>query len=189
MDYFCGVLKAIMKKILFNISDDNLYFLDKISKNTHTPKSKIINKIISSYIEENQNKKNHFLNYKEEKKEERSKEVRIFFTKNEYELLKKNASKNNHSFISKELRYLIFNSIYNDKFYNDIELRRLILTKTALNQLGRNLNQLNKELRKRAFLRISENNLTKLLNNILNKINELVLNIESLSKKTKDKIR
>ena len=177
-----------MKKFKFRLNDENLEFLENISKETGAPKSKILNSLIGSFIENPQNSETINLDYTNEKNQEKNKEVRIFFTQNEYDILKENASKNNHSFVTQEIRFRIFNSIYNDKFSNGIELRQFILTKTALNQLGRNLNQLNRELIKKNVVKIDEKFLETILQNILNKIDILIKNLDTLIKKSQDKI-
>lgn len=177
-----------MKKFKFNINDENLQFLENISKDTHTPKSKILNTIIHSFIEKPQNQKDNKLDYIKEKNKNRDKEVRLFFTQNEFNIIKESAAKNNHSFVTQECRFRILNSIYNDRFSSGIELRQFILTKTAIRQIGRNLNQLVIELRKRNIAKINEKNLDMTLKNILDKINTLTLNLDSLTKKSQDKI-
>lgn len=177
-----------MKKFKFNINDENLQFLENVSKDTHTPKSKILNTIIHSFIQNPQNQKNNKLDYVKEKTKEKNKEVRLFFTQNEFNLIKEAATKNNHSFVTQECRFRILNSIYNDKFSSGIELRQFILTTTAINRIGINLNQLNRELRKRSVAKINEKNLDMTLKDIIDKIDTLTLNLVSLTKKSQDKI-
>lgn len=177
-----------MKKFKFSINDKNLEFLENISKETGAAKSKILNSLIDSFIQNPRNSETANLDYRKEKNERKNKEVRIFFTQNEYDILKENATKNNHSFVTQEVRFRILNSIYSDKFSNGVELRQFILTKTALNQLGRNLNQFNRELGKKNIVKIDEKFINTILQNILDKIDTLIKNLDSLTKKSQDKI-
>lgn len=179
-----------MKKFLFNIDDENLKFLENLSTELNVPKSKILNKIISNFSQNRQNEiKDDKLDYDKEKNQKQDKEVRLFFTQNEYNIIKENATKNNHFFVKQEIKFLIFNSIYNDKFSNEFELKQFILTKTALNQIARNLNQLNRELIRRSIVKINEKNLEITLKNISDKLDNLIKNLDNLIKKSKDKIR
>ncbi|NDJ28052.1 hypothetical protein DMB95_09315 [Campylobacter sp. MIT 12-8780] len=179
-----------MKKFLFNINEENLAFITNISKKTKTPKSKVVNKIISIFINnDKENTPNKVLHYKQELYQAKTKQVKIFFTQNEYDFIKESAKKNGYSFLTQEVRYRIFNSIYNDKFSNSIELRQFILTKTSLNQMGRNINELNKILKQRSAVKVNIKNLEDTLQNIIYKIDQLTQNINTLVDKSEDKIK
>lgn len=179
-----------VKKFKFNITDENLKFLENLNKEFKIPKSKILNKIINSFLQKNRQNDiiDNKLHYVKKLKEEKKKEVRLFFTQNEYDIIKENAKNNNHSAVTQELRYIIFNTIYKDKFFSNVEMRQFILTKTVLNQIGRNLNQLNRELYKKNIVKINEKKLEITLNDIMQKIDILSQNLENIITKSEEKI-
>lgn len=176
-----------MARFIFTIDEKNYKLLEGLSKKTKASKSKILNTILKISQEEEEIKGN-LLCYKNERKEERTKEVRLCFTLNEWKILKEKSVLNGHKHLTQELRYIILNEIYKDKFQNTKELLKLTSTKTSINILGRNLNALNRELKRKNLIKVDEKNLELMLKNIVAKIDKLTLNLENIIKKTKDKI-
>ena len=86
--------------------------------------------------------------------------------------------------IRQELRYIIINAIYDEKIFSQVELKSFILAKTALNAIGRNLNQFIRELKKRNLITINNQEVEKNISSISNKIDDLSKKLEKLIHKS-----
>lgn len=84
-------------------------------------------------------------------------EFRIFLSDREKEFLEQEA--NNHGFnsITKEIRYRLMNTIYNNKFYTNFEMIELAKAINDLNKFGRNFNEIVKYLRENDGVKFNMN--------------------------------
>ena len=138
---------------LIKIDEDAYTFLEKIKKDNKVSMNEIINQIIISFMEKND------IEQVSEHSPVFSREIRINLTEEEYSFLQNSAKSHGFTSVTKETRWRIKNTIYNDKFYNNIEMK----------ELGRNINSLVAILKERLGVKFNID--LEKMSDVLNDIN------------------
>lgn len=92
------------------------------------------------------------------------------------------------SSITKQAKFLLLNSIKNEKLFTNIEIDEFIKTRTEINAIGKNIYQLLKILRSGNSVKINENNLNKTMDNIRDKIDILSNKLGIIIEKNNERI-
>lgn len=133
-----NIVKNNNIKLSFRIRKNNNEYLENIAKEYNISKNELINQLI-----EFSKKNNNVFRLDNNKSSYKIfKEVRIKLSEDEFDFLKK--EQNNHAFksLSKEIKFRINNTIYNNAFFTNIEMQELLKNNADINKLGRNLNEL-----------------------------------------------
>ena len=144
---------------LIKIDEDVYTFLEKIKKDNKVS----INQIIISFMEKND------IEQVSEHSPVFSREIRINLTEEEYSFLQNSAKSHGFISVTKETRWRIKNTIYNDKFYNNIEMKELASALVDINKLGRNINSLVAILKERLGVKFNID--LEKMSDVLNDIN------------------
>lgn len=118
--------------------------LSKLSKEKNTSKNEMINILLAIILNNEENKLmkfDYFTNKKEHK-------YTIFLSNKEKEFLEKRAIEHGFNSVTSEIRYRLLNTIYDDKFFTNIEIQYLLQTLNDINKVGRNINSLLENARK-----------------------------------------
>ncbi|PSM51304.1 hypothetical protein CBLAS_1046 [Campylobacter blaseri] len=110
--------------------------ISELSKNNNVTKNEIINIILLNFFE-NKNEDLLDFNFFTLKNEH---EYRIYLFDKEKEFLDKKRAEHGFSFITSEIKFRLLNTIYNDKFFTNIEMKSLNDAVNDINVLGRNIN-------------------------------------------------
>lgn len=158
---------------LIKIDEDAYTFLEKIKKDNKVSMNEIINQIIISFMEKND------IEQVSEHSPVFSREIRINLTEEEYSFLQNSAKSHGFTSVTKETRWRIKNTIYNDKFYNNIEMKELASALVDINKLGRNINSLVAILKERLGVKfnIDLEKMSDVLNDIylqIKKVNGII---------------
>lgn len=143
-----------MKQFSIKLDDDNYLILKQISDENKISIGKIINFLIGKYLQDSSDTLNNTLmiDRQSRPKQGKAKIVQITLNNKEYEILKQRQKIHLHSSLSQEVKYYVFNAIYNNKIINQLELNALALTRAEIHKIGVNINQIarainNKELK------------------------------------------
>ncbi|EEU7331508.1 hypothetical protein HEI39_000935, partial [Campylobacter jejuni] len=109
-------------------------------------------------------------------------------TENEVNILKEISKNTGFSSITKQAKFLLLNSIKNEKLFTNIEIDKFIKTRTEINAIGKNIYQLLKILRSGNSVKINENNLNKTMDNIRDKIDILSDQLGTIIEKNNERI-
>lgn len=123
--------KRLTLRLKSNLNDK----LEEISKKNKISKNELINFILSSSLDKVEDELLDF-NYFSSNDEHK---FVVFLSTKEKEYLEKYAIEHGFNFVTSEIRYRLYNTIYNDKFYTNIELSALSKIANDLNKLGRNI--------------------------------------------------
>lgn len=121
---------------LIKIDEDVYTSLEKLKKANKISMNEIINQIIISFMEKSE------IEQVSEHSPVFSREIRINLTEEEYLFLQDSARLHGFTSVTKETRWRLKNTIYKDKFYNNIEMKELASALIDINKLGRNINSL-----------------------------------------------
>ncbi len=168
-------------KTTFRLSENNLTILKDLSKKTGTTINKILNFIVSK-----QNDTNYLDDYINDSNED-NKVVRIKINSKEYEFLKKQAELDGLNHINSEVKYRLLNTIYRNKYFTNIELSNFMKTRTEVNAVGRNLNQLLRLLQTKSSLNINDEVFSNMIKDLDDKIKNITLELEDIILKSKDR--
>ncbi|HEF3555968.1 TPA: hypothetical protein R9123_000929, partial [Campylobacter upsaliensis] len=91
----------------------------------------------------------------------------------EINTLKEISKKSGFSSVTKQAKFLLLNSIKNEKLFTNLELDEFIKTRTEINAVGKNIYQLLKILRAGNSVKINEDNLKNTIDIINEKIDIL----------------
>ncbi|WP_270985540.1 hypothetical protein [Campylobacter helveticus] len=172
-------------RFVFTINDENYKLMKKYSQKFDMSMGAILNRIIKESLSNKKTKVFNDLSYKEDELDLKVfKEHKVKLSEEETKIVKELAQIHLHNSIKKELRFIILNAIYNEKIFSQVELKSFILTKTALNAIGRNLNQFVRELKKRNLITLNNKEVEKNISSISHKIDELCEKLEKLITKT-----
>jgi len=160
------------KNQLFSITTKNSVKLKEFAKSKNITMSKVINLLIDSYCSFDKKLDDEFMKSIEkinisscENSNEKFKTLQIKLSQKEYEALKKFAENECLSSVARYVKYLISLKIYKDNSPANSELNELNKAKNELVAVGRNLNQLVKNL----YQTNQELNIER-LNNLLSQI-------------------
>ena len=177
--------KGNKMRFVFTINDENYQILKRYSDTYNVSMSTLLNKIIKDSLPEKSDKNFHQLSYKYDELDMRIfKEYKVKLSEEETKIIKELSQIHMCNSIRQELRHIIVNAIYDEKIFSQAELKSFILAKTALNAIGRNLNQFVRELKKRNLITINNQEVEKNISSISNKIDDLSKKIEKLIHKS-----
>lgn len=114
--------------------------------------------------------------------------IKLKLTENEVNILKEISKNTGFSSITKQAKFLLLNSIKNEKLFTNIEIDEFIKTRTEINAIGKNIYQLLKILRSGNSVKINENNLNKTMDNIRDKIDILSDQLGAIIEKNNERI-
>ena len=158
------------------VSKDDKIILDYIKSETNTPYSKIISVLLKNFNycdTDKKNKINDEISKNKFYKSDESKIVKLKLTENEINTLKEISKKSGFSSVTKQAKFLLLNSIKNEKLFTNLELDEFIKTRTEINAVGKNIYQLLKILRAGNSVKINEDNLKNTIDTINAKIDIL----------------
>ncbi len=101
--------------------------------------------------------------------------------------MKNEAQKDGINHVNNEIKYRLLNTIYRNKYFTNIELSNFINTRTEVNIVGRNLNQLLKLLHTKSNLNVNEETFKNMIKDLDNKIKNITLELEDIILKSKDR--
>lgn len=165
------------KTFCLSINVDKFEKVKKISKLTKLPINAVIEIIISEidrefeYLEK--------FNYNEN-------EIQIKFriTESEKEFLEEQSLKSGANSLSAEIKYRLLNTIYKNKFFTNNEMKEFIKSRYEINMIGRNLNQLLKQIYTKDDYKLDKDEIKNLIYDIDKKINKHSDDLRELEKFT-----
>ena len=143
-----------MKHFTIRFNDENYSVLKQISDDNNIPIGQILNFLVEKYLLDSDNDLNvpKFV----ENKDKNTKTIRISITDSEYRILKKRQKIHLHSSMAQEVKYYIFNAIYNDKVLSQLEVNALALARAEIHKIGVNLNQIARAVNNKEIKEIPE---------------------------------
>ena len=165
-------------RIVSYIDDDLREKIYQLEKDTGVKTSQIISIALSSILNGDEPKFSELL----PKRELEKKYMKIFFTLSEIEALKEFSKYHGHSF-SDEVIFRVLSTLSRSPKLFDDELEKIITLKTALNQVGRNINQ----IAKKTSSDINHKNLIPLLEDVSYKISSIDEKLEMIISKSVDR--
>lgn len=169
-----------MKQFSIKLDDDNYSILKQISDKNKISIGKIINFLISKYLQDSSGIVNNFLTIERQSTPKNEvKIIQISLTDKEYKILKQRQKIHLHSSMAQEAKYYILNAIYNNKIINQLELNALALTRAEIHKIGVNINQIARAINNREVKEISESlgNDIKILQEKIDEIKDKINNI------------
>lgn len=136
-----------MKQFSIKLNDDNYYILKQISDENKISIAKIINYLVSKYLQDsNDDINNTLIIEKQSTPKNNAKIIKISLSNKEYQILKQRQKIHLHSSITQEAKYYVLNAIYNDKIINQLELNALAITRAEIHKIGVNINQITRAI-------------------------------------------
>lgn len=167
---------------VIKVSKDDKIILEYIKSETNASYSKIISILLKKFNSCDTDEKNKFYTSDE------NKIIKLKLTENEVNILKEISKNTGFSSITKQAKFLLLNSIKNEKLFTNIEINEFIKTRTEINAIGKNIYQLLKILRSGNSVKINENNLNKTMDNIRDKIDILSDQLGAIIEKNNERI-
>lgn len=165
------------KNINLKLDDKNVEMLEKMSSNSKVPITRIINILISSMDTEFEFMQTDILN-------EIETEIRFKITESEKEFLQAQALKSGANSLSAEIKYRLLNTIYKNKYFTNNEMKEFIKSRYEINMIGRNLNQLLKQIYTKDDYKLDKDEIKNLIYDIDKKINKHSDDLRELEKFT-----
>lgn len=169
------------------LENENNNFISSLKHETNSSINIIINTIISNYMRQHTHTNSIASIYNKNNTKE-VKEIRLKLSIDEYEFLKRSADMNGHNSVTKEAKFRLLNTLHNEKFYTAKETQLFIKLRTEINILGRNINQLLRYIQSKNILRIDTQNISKTMNTIYKKIDDLAKELEEIILRTNGRI-
>lgn len=165
-------------RVVSYIDKDLREKLSLLESDTGVNASQIISVALSSILNENVPKFDELL----PKRELEKKYMKVSFTLSEIEAIKEFSKFHGHSF-SDEVIFRVLSTLSKEPKLFDDELRELTSLKTALNQIGRNINH----IAKKTSNDIKQKNLQPFLEDVLCKIDLVDKKLEAIISKSTDR--
>lgn len=165
-------------RIVSYIDDDLREKIYQLEKETGVKTSQIISIALSSILNEDEPKFSEIL----PKRELERKYMKIFFTLSEINAIKEFSKYHGHSF-SDEVIFRVISTLSKSPKLFDNELKEIISLKTAINKVGRNINQ----IAKKTSSDINHKNLIPLLEDFSHKISCVDEKLEMIISKSVDR--
>ena len=174
---YCSMISDKNCRVIITLNNSLRKKLDEICDKTGNSLSSLVAKVLSNYFSDDV----MFIEMLPPRELEK-KQIRISLTLSEISALEMHAE--NHGFsISEEIIFRILSTLSNEPKLLDDELSEIIKLRTALNQVGRNVNQIAKKLSKD----INEKELSIALKNTQFWIDKLDIKLDNLISKTVDR--
>ncbi len=117
------------------LSDDNYKKLENIKKNSNVSLNLIVNTIIDNYEKKIESKQFNYDN-SDFKKDTM---VHIRLTQNEYIFLQEQAKNHGFNSVTKEIKFRLITSMYDETFFTPIEMSELTPALNSMRKLGANI--------------------------------------------------
>ncbi|ENT5881303.1 hypothetical protein ACFD88_001633 [Campylobacter coli] len=176
---------------VIKVSKDDKIILEYIKSETNASYSKIISILLKKFNScdtDEKNKINDEISKNKFYTSDENKIIKIKLTENEVNILKEISKNTGFSSITKQAKFLLLNSIKNEKLFTNIEIDEFMKTRTEINAIGKNIYQLLKILRSGNSVKINENNLNKTMDNIRDKIDILSDQLGVIIEKNNERI-
>ncbi|EPM4087746.1 hypothetical protein ED561_08505 [Campylobacter coli] len=176
---------------VIKVSKDDKIILEYIKSETNASYSKIISILLKKFNScdtDEKNKINDEISKNKFYTSDENKIIKLKLTENEVNILKEISKNTGFSSITKQAKFLLLNSIKNEKLFTNIEIDKFIKTRTEINAIGKNICQLLKILRSGNSVKINENNLNKTMDNIRDKIDILSDQLGAIIEKNNERI-
>lgn|GEM_PF-895610 len=174
---YCSMISDKNCRVIITLNNSLRKKLDEICYKTGNSLSSLVAKVLSNYFSDDV----MFIEMLPPRELEK-KQIRISLTLSEISALEMHAE--NHGFsISEEIIFRILSTLSNEPKLLDDELSEIIKLRTALNQVGRNVNQIAKKSSKD----INERELSIALKNTQFWIDKLDKKLDELISKTVDR--
>lgn len=174
---YCSMISDKNCRVIITLNNSLRKKLDEICDKTGNSLSSLVAKVLSNYFSDDV----MFIEMLPPRELEK-KQIRISLTLSEISALEMHAE--NHGFsISEEIIFRILSTLSNEPKLLDDELSEIIKLRTALNQVGRNVNQIAKKSSKD----INERELSIALKNTQFWIDKLDKKLDELISKTVDR--
>ncbi|WP_215457732.1 hypothetical protein, partial [Campylobacter coli] len=176
---------------VIKVSKDDKIILEYIKSETNASYSKIISILLKKFNScdtDEKNKINDEISKNKFYASDENKIIKLKLTENEVNILKEISKNTGFSSITKQAKFLLLNSIKNEKLFTNIEIDEFIKTRTEINAIGKNIYQLLKILRSGNSVKINENNLNKTMDNIRDKIDILSDQLGAIIEKNNERI-
>lgn len=128
-------MKNYDKKITLRLSDDNYKKLENIKKKSNSSLNLIVNMIIDNYQKDMENKKIYF----NDSNLRKDKMVHLRLTQKEYDFLHKESKIHGFNSATKEVKFRLVSSMYNENFFTPIEMNELTPALNSMRKLGANI--------------------------------------------------
>lgn len=128
-------MKNYDKKITLRLSDDNYKKLENIKKISNSSLNLIVNMIIDNYQKDMENKKIYF----NDSNLRKDKMVHLRLTQKEYDFLHKESKIHGFNSATKEIKFRLVSSMYNENFFTPIEMNELTPALSSMRRLGANI--------------------------------------------------
>ena len=128
-------MKNYDKKITLRLSDDNYKKLENIKKKSNYSLNLIVNMIIDNYQKDMENKKIYF----NDSNLRKDKMVHLRLTQKEYDFLHKESKIHGFNSATKEVKFRLVSSMYNENFFTPIEMNELTPALNSMRKLGANI--------------------------------------------------
>ena len=128
-------MKNYDKKITLRLSDDNYKKLENIKKKSNSSLNLIVNMIIDNYQKDMENKKIYF----NDSNLRKDKMVHLRLTQTEYDFLHKESKIHGFNSATKEVKFRLVSSMYNENFFTPIEMNELTPALNSMRKLGANI--------------------------------------------------
>ncbi|EKQ4064687.1 hypothetical protein P4893_001890 [Campylobacter jejuni] len=176
---------------VIKVSKDDKIILEYIKSETNASYSKIISILLKKFNScdtDEKNKINDEISKNKFYTSDENKIIKLKLTENEVNILKEISKNTGFSSITKQAKFLLLNSIKNEKLFTNIEIDEFIKTRTEINAICKNIYQLLKILRSGNSVKINENNLNKTMDNIRDKIDILSDQLGAIIEKNNERI-
>ena len=144
----------------FRLSAQNADTLTNLAKELHISKSSIVNDLLDNHLQNTKHQKK--LKFILDDNVNSYKTIKVTLTKNQYDTLKSTARNSIANSVPKFIKFHTLNMIYNSKILDNKEIEALALTRSELNKIGVNINQIARVLNTQSEANIASNLLTTL---------------------------
>lgn len=127
---------------VIKVSKDDKTILEYIKSETNAPYSRIISILLKKFNScdtDEKNKINDEISKNKFYTSDENKIIKLKLTENEVNILKEISKKTGFSSITKQAKFLLLNSIKNEKLFTNIEIDEFIKTRTEINTIGKNI--------------------------------------------------
>ena len=157
------------KRTEIRLTKENYDYLNRLKTEYKTSINEIINAIISDKANENLNTNLEMLNYTDNFQENHR--IYIKISDSEMDFLKKQGKLHGLNSATKEVKFIILNSIYKRKIFDRIDMKELTFAVNSVNKLGRQIYALCQAIRSsNQIINLNPDSFKAMLNSIDQKI-------------------
>lgn len=132
-----------MRELKLRLTDENYEKIKTIKENSNASLNLILNMIVDSY--DSKNKVNCKLEFKKTSTKKNTM-LHIRITEDEYIYLKEQAKIHGFKSASKEVKFRLVSTMYNENFFSPIEMKELLGAANQMKRLGANISTLIKAI-------------------------------------------